>query len=312
MTRGAAVVALVAVLALPASAAAHTISGLVHDARDVVLAQAPGAHASVTADGAHLVLERDGASVVEVLDLQGSPALKLDARGAWARKGAPILTVLAVKTGAADPRDPAWLSAGSGNSLRFHYPGTHGEALHRWSVPLRVDGRSAEVTGAVERVAKPTIAWAFGAGAAVALGAGLTLAYAGRRRVSHALVGALAIAALAITHGESAATGDRPWGVLVAAIVALAGLAAAFRLRRDEALERGALAVTAILLVLPLVGRLAVLRHGVIVTTLDPDLVRALVLGGLAAAAGAIASATRAWWPADQSQTPNGSPSASS
>ena len=63
--------ALAALLALPASAAAHTIKGLVHDARDVVLAQAPGTHAAISADGVHLVLRRDGARVVEVLDLQG-------------------------------------------------------------------------------------------------------------------------------------------------------------------------------------------------------------------------------------------------
>jgi hypothetical protein len=80
--------------------------------------------------------------------------------------------------------------------------------------------------------------------------------------------------------------------------VALAGLALAFRLRRDEALEQGVLAVTAILLALPLVGRLAVLRHAVIVSTLDPDVVRALVVCGLAAAGGVIAAAARAWWPA--------------
>ena len=264
----------------------------------MVLAQVPGTHAHVTADGTHLVLERDGARIVEVLDRQGAPALKLDARGAWARRGAPIVSVLSVETGAADPRDRAWLSAGSANSLRFHYPGTHGGSLHRWSVPLRVDGRRVALEGAVERAEKPTIAWALAAGAAVAAGAGLALGYAGQRRVGHVLVGALAITAIAIAHGESAATGDRPWGEVVAAAVALAGLAAAFRLRRDPALERGALAVAAILLVLPLIGRLAVLRHGVIVTTLDPDLVRALVVGGLAAAAATIASAARAWWPA--------------
>jgi hypothetical protein len=40
-----------------------------------------------------------------------------------------------------------------------------------------------------------------------------------------------------------------------------------------------------------------VLRHGVIVTTLDPDLERALVVAGLALASGAIAAAARAWWP---------------
>ena len=48
--------------------------------------------------------------------------------------------------------------------------------------------------------------------------------------------------------------------------------------------------MTAVLLALPLIGRLAVLRHGVIVTTLDPDLARALVVAGLAAAAGTIAA----------------------
>ena len=47
-----------------------------HDERDVVLAQAPGTHAAITADGTHLVLRRDGARVVEVLDLQGAPALQ--------------------------------------------------------------------------------------------------------------------------------------------------------------------------------------------------------------------------------------------
>jgi hypothetical protein len=285
------------VLALPAGASAHTIKGLVHDARDVVLRQVPGTHAGISADGVHLVLARDGASVVEVLDLQGLPALKLDARGGWARKGAPILTVLSVATGAPDARDAAWLRAGNGTSLRFHYPGTHGEVPRRWSVPLRVDGRTARIEGAVERVARPPLLWPIGAGAALVAGAVAMFLLPGRRRAAWALVGVLAIAAIAIAHGESAATGARPWGVIAAALVALAGCGLAYRLRRDPALEQGALALTAILLVLPLVGRLTVLRHGVIVTTLAPDLVRVLVLGGLAAAAGAIGAAARAWWP---------------
>jgi hypothetical protein len=289
--------ALLVLLALPAGASAHTIKGLVHDARDVVLHQVPGTHAHVSADGVHLVLERDGARVVEVLDLQGRPALKLDAQGGWARRGAPIVTVLSVTTGAPDPRDAAWLSVGTGTSLRFHYPGTHGEVIHHWSVPLRVDGRTARIEGAVERVARPPLAWPIGAGVALVAGAAAMILLPGRRRAAWARVGVLALAAIAIAHGEAAATGARPWGVTVAALVALAGLALAYRLRRDAALEQGALAVTAILLALPLVGRLTVLRHGVIVTTLDGDLVRALVVIGLAAAAGAIGAAARAWWP---------------
>ncbi len=292
-----ALAAAVALLLLPATAAGHTIKGLVHDARDVVLAQAPGTHARITADGARLELRRDGARVVEVLDLQGAPALKLDAAGAWVRKGAPIVTVLAVAAGAPDPRDPAWLRAGDGAALRFHYPGTHGETPHPWRVPLRVDGRAGEIRGAVERVAPPPIAWAVAAPVAVAAGAGLMLALGRRRLAPHLLVAGLALAVVALSRGESLATGARPWGEIVAAAVALAGLAAAARLRRDAALEHGALAVTAILLALPLVGRLSALRHGVIVTTLDADLARALVVGGLAAAAGAIAAAARAWWP---------------
>jgi hypothetical protein len=301
-------------LALPASAAAHTIPGLVHDARDVVVAQAPGTHASIAADGVHLELRRAGANVVEVLDLQGLPALKLDARGAWARKGAPILSVLSISTGASDPHDPGWLQAGAGGSaLRFHYPGTHGEVLHHWRVPLRVDGRRVAIQGAVERVARPPIAWVIGAVAAVLAGAALVLLPGPRRRTTYSLFGALAVVAVVVPYGESEATSARPSGAIVAALVALAGLALALRLRRDAALELGVLAVAAVLLVLPLVGRLAVLRHGEIVTTLDPDLERALVVGGLALAAGTIASAARAWWPGAQAfQTPNGSPSASS
>jgi hypothetical protein len=297
MIRRLALAALALLLAVPATASAHTIKGLVHDARDVVVKQVPGTHASIAADGVHLELRRAGAAVVEVLDLQGHPALKLDASGGWARKGEPIVTVLSITTGAPDPRDPNWLSVGNGHSLRFHYPGTHGEVLHHWSVPLRVDGRKARIEGAVERVARPPLAWAFGAGAALVAGAAAMLLLPARRRIAWALVAGLAAAAILIAYGESAAISARPWGVIVAGLVTLAGLALAFRLRRDPALEQGALAVTAILLALPLAGRLAVLRHGVIVTTLDPDLERALVVGGLAAAAGAIGAAARAWWP---------------
>jgi hypothetical protein len=289
--------ALGTLLAAPAGASAHTIPGLVHDARDVVLIQAPGTHAAIAADGVHLELRRSGANVVDVLDPQGHPALKLDARGAWARRGAPILSVLSVETGAPDPRDPAWLRIGSGASLRFHYPGTHGEALHRWRVPLLVDGRPVAILGAVERVARPSLAWPLGTIAAVGAAAGLMLALAPRRRAVYLVFGTLAVAAVVVPYGESEAMSAWPWGAFVAALVALAGVAAAIRLRRDPALEQGALAVTAVVLALPLVGRLGVLRHGVIVTTIDPGLERALVAGGLALAAGVIASAGRAWWP---------------
>jgi hypothetical protein len=313
MTRRLTLLACALLLALPASAAAHTIPGLVHDARDVVVVQAPGTHAAIAADGVHLELRRDGARLVEVLDLQGLPALKLDARGAWARKSAPILSVLSISTGAPDPRDPAWLQAGDGSSLRFHYPGTHGEVLHQWRVPLRVDGRRVAIQGAVERVPRPPLAWAVGAVAAVLAAAALVLVSRLRRGTAYALFGVLSAVAVVVPYGESEATSSRPTGAIVAAVVALAGLALALRLRRDLALELGALAVASILLVLPLVGRLAVLRHGEIVTTLDPDLERALVVGGLALAAATIASAGRAWWPGSQpDQTPNGSPSTAS
>ena len=102
----------------------------------------------------------------------------------------------------------------------------------------------------------------------------------------------LALAGLALSYGES--RGDR--GAVRRATSSprssgSPGSRLAFRLRRDAALEQGVLAVTAILLVLPLIGRLSVLRHGVIVSTLDPDLVRALVICGLAAASAVITAA---------------------
>ena len=108
MTARLALAALAALLALPASAGAHTIDG--PRARRARRRARPGARARtprITADGTQLVLRRDGARVVEVLDLQGAPALKLDANGAWARKGAPILTVLAVDDRRAGSARPA-------------------------------------------------------------------------------------------------------------------------------------------------------------------------------------------------------------
>jgi hypothetical protein len=290
--------ALAALFAAPAGAAAHTIPGLVHDAHDVVLVQAPGTDAAIAADGVHLELRRSGAHVVEVLDLQGKPALRLDARGAWARAGAPILSVLSVATGAPDPRDSAWLRAGRGESLRFHYPGTHGEVPHRWRVPLRVDGHAVAIQGAVERVGRPSLAWPIGTLAAAIAAACVLFALSARRAVLYTAFGALALVAVVVPYGESEATSSRPWGALVAGVVALAGLAVALLVRRDRALEAGALAVAAVLLALPLVGRLAVLRHGVVVTTLEPGLERILVAGGVALAAGIVAAAARAWWPA--------------
>ena len=167
-------------------------------------------------------------------------------------------------------------------------------------MPLLVDGRPAAILGAVESVARPSLAWPVGTVAAVAAAAGLMLALASRRRAVYLVFGALAVAAVVVPYGESEATSARPWGALVAGVVALAGLAAAMRLRRDPALEQGALAVTAVVLALPLVGRLGVLRHGVIVTTIDPVLERALVAGGLALAAAVVASGGRAWWPTSE------------
>jgi hypothetical protein len=290
--------ALAALFAAPAGATAHTIPGLVHDAHDVVLVQAPGTDAAIAADGVHLELRRSGAGVIEVLDFQGRPALRLDARGAWARAGAPILSVLSIATGAPDPRDASWLRVGRGGSLRFHYPGTHGEVPHRWRVPLRVDGRPTAIQGAVERVPRPSLAWPIGTPAAAIAVACALFALSAGRAVAYTLYGALALVAVTVPYAESEATSARPWGAIVAGAVALAGLAVALLVRRDRALEAGALAVAALLLALPLVGRLAVLRHGVIVTTLAPGLERALIAGGLALAAGVIAAAARAWWPA--------------
>lgn len=298
MTRYAALAALFALAAAPASAAAHTITGLVHDARTAVRAQPPGVEAGIAADGARIELRRADARVIEVLDPQGAPVLRLDARGQWARVDAPILTVLSVTTGARDPRDPSWSRIAGGTVLRFHYPGTHGETTRRWRVPLRVDGRAREITGTVERVATPPLAWVLAAGAAAVAGGAVALRLAAGRRAPHVLVGALALTVVALSHGESRATGGAPWGEIVAVAVAVAGLAVALRVRRDAALALGALAATAILLVLPLIGRLSLLRHGVIVTALDPDLARALVVAGLAAASGTVAAAARAWWPA--------------
>ena len=75
-----------------------------------------------------------------------------------------------------------------------------------------------------------SLAWPIGAVAAVLAVAGLVLVLPSRRRaVLRCSFGALAVAAVVIPYGESEAVSERSWGALVAAVVALVGLATALQ-----------------------------------------------------------------------------------
>ena len=213
-----------------------------HDARDVVLPQGAGTARRIAADGAPR-LRRDGASVVEVARPAGPPRLKLDARGAWARKGAPILSVLSVDDRRPGSARPGWLSVGGGDSLRFHYPGTHGEVRTAGACPCASTAARAAIRGRSSASRRPPLAWAIGAGLAVAAGAAWCSACrrggvrlrprrrAWRSRPSRPL------------RRERGHRRRGPGARSSPRVVALAGLAAAIRLRRDAALEQGVLAV---------------------------------------------------------------------
>ena len=298
MTARLALAALAALLALPASAGAHTIKGLVHDERDVVLSQAPGTHAldhgrrHASRAAPRRCTRRRGARPAGRARAEARCRRRLGAQGRAHRDGALDHDR---RAGSARPRlaerrereHPALPLPGHPRARRapLERAAARGRPRGRDHGCRRARREAAARLGDRRGRSRWRRAWCSECRAAGA--------------PAYALVGALAIAVVAISYGESQATGSDPWGEIVAVVVGLAGLAAAFRLRRDAALEQGVLAVAAILLVLPLIGRLSVLRHGVIVTTLDPDLVRALVIGGLAAASAVITAAARAWWPAD-------------
>lgn len=163
--------ALVLVL-LPSGAAAHESGAGVRYRLVEVSPEVDGLVVQVVRGLAgQLVLANETGDVVEVLDDDGEPFLRIGPDGvdgdvastAWRASDRPF--GLAEERPAADGDEPRWIALSSGTSWGWYDHRMHGEQLaapsdatsevvvEQWEVPLRVDGRAVTVRG--ETVAGP-------------------------------------------------------------------------------------------------------------------------------------------------------------
>jgi hypothetical protein len=261
-----------AALAAPAPASAHVRTGSVAvDYRvHVFPTRLPlGAHVYL-GDRALRLSVRSGHSVT-VLGYGGEPFLRIDRSG---------VTVLRAPTAAALGLEP-WHT--SGRSFVWHDARVRGLPpgidRGRWTIPLRVDGRHARLTGELVRVDSPPV-WRWLA-LALPFAAAVALALARRRVLERSAValGVLAGAATLVTAAAFAFASNASEGRWVEAgneaAFALVGLAVVARGSRDARVTAaGALGLLALAVGLT---KVPVFLHGVVLSALPATPARAAV-----------------------------------
>jgi hypothetical protein len=278
--------AAVAVLAAPSPASAHGRAPAVALDYRLRLAPAPRGITVRILDGDRSLEARVGrATRLLVRGYLREPMLRFDANGVFANAASPTAQAdRLVKQGV------GWVRIAPGRSFAWHeHRLAPAGARGAFSIPVFVDGRPAAISGSFVRVPRPAV-WPWLAGAA-AVAAGV-LAGARRRALRPPLALALGPAAgLAAT--VAFAVRDRPgggvgWltiGSALAVALALAVPLARFRGRRRAQAAGVAGAVGAAVTI----ASLPVFWHGVVVSALPADLVRAAcalaLVGGAAAAA---------------------------
>ncbi|HEY6526647.1 MAG TPA: hypothetical protein VIY10_22870, partial [Solirubrobacteraceae bacterium] len=170
-----ALLVIVAVLGMPATAAAH---GPVDPAASSYLARVTQVPEGVTVkvvDGdQRLWMRADPRRTVIVLDYQGAPYLRFSRAGVQANDASAMYYLNQVPaqlpplhTGPHVP--PRWSSVSTGHSYGWHDGRLHALAtaalapgatyLGRWTVGLRVDGTPAAIAGGLYFAASPSIVW---------------------------------------------------------------------------------------------------------------------------------------------------------
>jgi hypothetical protein len=317
--------ALLVLLALPATAGAHGGATTAVDYRSTVTGEPQGVSARVVGGDDRLAITRDGAAEVIVLGYDGEPYLRLDAEGVWENQRSPAVALNAERqegtpSADADPRaEPRWERLSGGDTVLFHdhrahWMGSQPPAAVReepdakrrladWSVPVVVDGTPGSVTGFYTYEPPPSKALWLGGLAALAVVAGVAawLLKGGRRRALLWVLAAVAVLPAPIL--GAAETLDLPdptvdvvTGLAVYAVLLGALGVAAWWARRDRAAEAAILAVGALAIgAFALAGRLALLDHGVVPSELPGWLARTLLVVGLAATVGVAAGAVATW-----------------
>ena len=312
-------------LALPAAASAHGGATTAVDYRSLVTGTPAGVDVHVVGGDDRLAVTRDGADQVIVLGYDGEPYLRLDDDGVWENERSPAVGLNAERqqgaaAGDADAKaEPSWRKLSGGDTVLFHDHRAHwmgsqppaavredpdtARRLADWSVPVLVDGQAGAITGYYRYEPPPSKTLWLGVLAALALAASVLvwrLKGPRRRLALWILAGAAVLPAPILGAAETLDLPDP--GVDVAAglavytvlIGALAG--GAWWARRDPAAEAAILAVAALAVgAFALVGRLALLDHGVVPSALPGWLARALLVLGLAATIAVAVGAVATW-----------------
>jgi hypothetical protein len=170
-----ALLVIVVVLGLPATAAAH---GPVDPAASSYLARVgqvpPGVTTKVIDGDQRLWLRVDRRRTVVVIDYQGAPYLRFTAGGV-AVNTASAMYYLNQVPAQTPPRPtgarvtPTWSRVSSGHTYEWHDGRLHALAttahgsgityFGRWQVPVRVDGARAVIAGGLYYAASPSIVW---------------------------------------------------------------------------------------------------------------------------------------------------------
>ncbi|MGA2010193.1 MAG: hypothetical protein ABSH51_06630 [Solirubrobacteraceae bacterium] len=171
----AAAAAAIVALAMPAGAAAH---GPVDPAASSYLATVThvpaGIEARVVDGDLRLWLRVPAARTVIVLDYRGAPYLRFSPRGVQVNESSAMYYLNQVPpqtppTDLGPTTPPQWAGVSSGHSYGWHDGRLHALAtiaiapgasyVGRWTVPLRVGGAPAAITGSLWFGASPSIVW---------------------------------------------------------------------------------------------------------------------------------------------------------
>ena len=268
---------------------------------------------------------RTGADQVIVLGYDGEPYLRLDGDGVWENERSPAVGLNAERqqgepAGDADPKaEPSWRKLSGGDTVLFHdhrahWMGSQPPAAVREDPDSRGGSRTgasrcwstarparSRATTATSRRRRRRSGSALLAALALAASVAVWRPKGPRRRLPlWILAGAAVLPAPILGAAETLDLPDP--GVDVAAglavyTVLIGALAAgAWWARRDPAAEAAILAVAALAVgAFALVGRLALLDHGVVPSALPGWLARGLLVLGLAATIAVAVGAVATW-----------------
>jgi ABC-type amino acid transport system permease subunit len=296
--------AILGCLTAPTRALAH---GPVNPAASSYLAtvrNAPAGLRAIVVDGdQRLWLHVDPRLTVLVLDYRGAPYLRFTPSGVEVNRSSAMYYSNQVPPeqpppGTGPATRPSWTSVSAGHSYNWHDGRLHALAATAltpgsryagaWTIPLRVGGRPATISGGLRYAPNPSLVWFWPIVVALlCVGAGLRVR---RPQLDRQMARALAVAAIAGV--AVAGTGEELHGrpgvsdgqyVLLAIVLAFVAWAVARLVRRQEGwFGYFVIALAAIWEGASLIG---VITHGFVLIALPPLLARVAVVVCLGAGA---------------------------